>query len=154
MACIACLLIPRAALCQLLAFSPAHISEYLHCTSRYVTAVFSFLSLFFFPSKDEKLQVVLGHFQKDFEGGVSAENLGKSMYHRSMVNIAKKTALNWSPYFDIYDFGFKFPQGPSLVVMVHFYLPISGLLFGLIQGLHQKFSNAMHLDLQSIRYWR
>lgn len=26
--------------------------------------------------KDEKLQDVLGHFQKDFEGGVSAENLG------------------------------------------------------------------------------
>jgi len=25
---------------------------------------------------DEKLQDVLGHFQKDFEGGVSAENLG------------------------------------------------------------------------------
>ncbi|XP_028804115.1 uncharacterized protein LOC114759174 isoform X2 [Neltuma alba] len=25
---------------------------------------------------DEKIQVVLGHFQKDFEGGVSAENLG------------------------------------------------------------------------------
>ena len=28
--------------------------------------------------KDEKIQHVLGHFQKDFEGGVSAENLGKS----------------------------------------------------------------------------
>jgi hypothetical protein len=26
---------------------------------------------------DEKLENVLGHFQKDFEGGVSAENLGK-----------------------------------------------------------------------------
>lgn len=25
---------------------------------------------------DEKIQDVLGHFQKDFEGGVSAENLG------------------------------------------------------------------------------
>ncbi|KAK8540920.1 hypothetical protein V6N13_060971 [Hibiscus sabdariffa] len=25
---------------------------------------------------DEKIQNVLGHFQKDFEGGVSAENLG------------------------------------------------------------------------------
>ncbi|OVA04331.1 zinc finger protein [Macleaya cordata] len=25
---------------------------------------------------DEKIQVILGHFQKDFEGGVSAENLG------------------------------------------------------------------------------
>ncbi|CAK7348262.1 unnamed protein product [Dovyalis caffra] len=31
---------------------------------------------------DEKLQDVLGHFQKDFEGGVSAENLGESMYLR------------------------------------------------------------------------
>ena len=27
--------------------------------------------------KDEKIKNVLGHFQKDFEGGVSAENLGK-----------------------------------------------------------------------------
>lgn len=30
-----------------------------------------------FSLKDEKLEHVLGHFQKDFEGGVSAENLGK-----------------------------------------------------------------------------
>ncbi|XP_018492368.1 cysteine-tryptophan domain-containing zinc finger protein 3 isoform X1 [Raphanus sativus] len=43
---------------------------------------------------DEKLENVLGHFQKDFEGGVSAENLGSkyggygsflSMYQRSPV---------------------------------------------------------------------
>ena len=27
--------------------------------------------------KGVKLQDVLGHFQKDFEGGVSAENLGR-----------------------------------------------------------------------------
>lgn len=27
--------------------------------------------------QDERLQNVLGHFQKDFEGGVLAENLGK-----------------------------------------------------------------------------
>ena len=27
--------------------------------------------------KDEKIKNVLGHFQQDFEGGVSAENLGK-----------------------------------------------------------------------------
>ncbi|RZC51940.1 hypothetical protein C5167_020360 [Papaver somniferum] len=26
---------------------------------------------------DDKVRDVLGHFQKDFEGGVSAENLGK-----------------------------------------------------------------------------
>lgn len=26
---------------------------------------------------DERIQHALGHFQKDFEGGVSAENLGK-----------------------------------------------------------------------------
>ena len=30
--------------------------------------------------KDEKLENVLGHFQKDFEGGVSAENLGKRSF--------------------------------------------------------------------------
>lgn len=28
---------------------------------------------------DEKLQDVLGHFQKDFEDGVSSENLGITM---------------------------------------------------------------------------
>lgn len=28
--------------------------------------------------QDEKIQDVLGHFQKDFEAGVSAENLGKA----------------------------------------------------------------------------
>ena len=28
--------------------------------------------------KDEKLQNVLGHLKKDFEGGVSSENLGES----------------------------------------------------------------------------
>lgn len=27
--------------------------------------------------QDEKIRDILGHFQKDFEGGVSAENLGK-----------------------------------------------------------------------------
>lgn len=27
--------------------------------------------------QDERLQNVLGHFQKDFEGGVLAENMGK-----------------------------------------------------------------------------
>lgn len=32
---------------------------------------------FLYCLKDDKLQDVLGHFQKDFEGGVSAENLGK-----------------------------------------------------------------------------
>jgi hypothetical protein len=29
--------------------------------------------------QDEKLQDVLGHFQKDFEGGVSVENLGEEV---------------------------------------------------------------------------
>lgn len=32
------------------------------------------------PSQDERIQHVLGHFQKDFEGGVSAENLGKFVH--------------------------------------------------------------------------
>ncbi|KAG7591006.1 hypothetical protein ISN45_Aa01g000810 [Arabidopsis thaliana x Arabidopsis arenosa] len=49
---------------------------------------------------DEKLENVLGHFQKDFEGGVSAENLGAkfggygsflSMYQRSPVCSRSKT---------------------------------------------------------------
>lgn len=37
----------------------------------------SIMTLSFIFLKDEKLQSVLGHFQKDFEGGVSAENLGE-----------------------------------------------------------------------------
>jgi hypothetical protein len=50
---------------------------------------------------DEKLENVLGHFQKDFEGGVSAENLGAkfggygsflSMYQRSPVCSRPKTS--------------------------------------------------------------
>lgn len=32
-----------------------------------------------------KIQHVLGHFQKDFEGGVSAENLGKLKQSRKMA---------------------------------------------------------------------
>jgi hypothetical protein len=32
--------------------------------------------------QDEKLQDVLGHFQKDFEGGVSAENLGGELLYQ------------------------------------------------------------------------
>lgn len=35
--------------------------------------------------KDERIQHVLGHFQKDFEGGVSAENLGK--WHTKSHNL-------------------------------------------------------------------
>lgn len=34
----------------------------------------------FIPHQDEKIQNFLGHFQKDFEGGVSAENLGKFVH--------------------------------------------------------------------------
>lgn len=39
--------------------------------------------IFLYICKGEKLQNVLGHFQKDFEGGVSAENLGKWIKFRS-----------------------------------------------------------------------
>lgn len=39
---------------------------------------YQLLCFLLFSLKDEKLENVLGHFQKDFEGGVSAENLGKS----------------------------------------------------------------------------
>lgn len=39
-----------------------------------ISMIYSWIS---FLPKDEKIQDVLGHFQKDFEGGVSAENLGK-----------------------------------------------------------------------------
>lgn len=54
-------------------FSLFHFFFFVHC----ITCNFFFL-------KDEKLQNVLGHFQKDFEGGVSAENLGKSRSSRTM----------------------------------------------------------------------
>jgi hypothetical protein len=36
--------------------------------------------------QDDKIQDVLGHFQKDFEGGVSAENLGK-FFIRATIHI-------------------------------------------------------------------
>uniref|UniRef100_A0A2P2MAH0 Uncharacterized protein LOC8287159 n=1 Tax=Rhizophora mucronata TaxID=61149 RepID=A0A2P2MAH0_RHIMU len=36
---------------------------------------------------DEKLRDVLGHFQEDFEGGVSAENLGNSKQNTVVVVI-------------------------------------------------------------------
>lgn len=42
-----------------------------------MATLFQFLIyLFSYSVKDEKLHNVLGHFQRDFEGGVSAENLG------------------------------------------------------------------------------
>lgn len=34
----------------------------------------------FYVLKDEKIKNVLGHVQKVFEGGVSAENLGKWLF--------------------------------------------------------------------------
>lgn len=49
-----------------------------------MVALFIFV-LFFFVCKDEKLQDVLGHFQKDFEGGLTAENLGKSKHGRNKI---------------------------------------------------------------------
>ena len=40
----------------------------------FITKILGLINCFL---KDEKIQHFLGHFQKDFEGGVSAENLGK-----------------------------------------------------------------------------
>lgn len=37
-----------------------------------------FILIYFYILQDEKLQNVLGHFQKEFEAGVSAENLGRA----------------------------------------------------------------------------
>lgn len=47
-----------------------------HFSFLYAFVLF-FTELAFISYQDEKLKDVLGHFQKDFEGGVSAENLGK-----------------------------------------------------------------------------
>lgn len=60
----------------------------------------------FFFSQDEKIQHVLGHFQKDFEGGVSAENLGKELVvavlvafvHSISVILSGKNFLTGSKY--------------------------------------------------------
>jgi hypothetical protein len=52
-------------------FSPYSIPIIRFCSNSCL-----FLHLF----QDEKLQDVLGHFQKDFEGGVSAENLGEEVF--------------------------------------------------------------------------
>lgn len=48
--------------------------------------LFYVLILAFCSLKDEKLQNVLGHFQKDFEGGFSAENLGKSPLMKLLIS--------------------------------------------------------------------
>ncbi|KAG2260457.1 hypothetical protein Bca52824_079751 [Brassica carinata] len=66
-------------------------SDFEESTHSYVSCVDPDVALSYI---DEKLENVLGHFQKDFEGGVSAENLGAkyggygsflSMYQRSPV---------------------------------------------------------------------
>lgn len=44
-----------------------------------------------------KIQHVLGHFQKDFEGGVSAENLGKLKHSRNMAFLCSCGTLDF-PY--------------------------------------------------------
>ena len=43
--------------------------------------IFILASLIVVILKDEKIQNVLGHCQKDFEGGFTAENLGKLLDH-------------------------------------------------------------------------
>ncbi|CBI36809.3 unnamed protein product, partial [Vitis vinifera] len=46
---------------------------------------------------DERLQDVLGHYQKDFEGGVSAENLGaKFGGYGSFLPTYQRSPLMWS----------------------------------------------------------
>lgn len=57
-------------------------AAYLHLclnsfVSNYFTAFLSKNCCIWF--QDEKLQHVLGHFQKEFEGEVSVENLGKEL---------------------------------------------------------------------------
>ncbi|GJV45851.1 peroxisome biogenesis protein 6 [Tanacetum coccineum] len=72
---------------------------YMHCNfclDGYFLVLMSLLLLGSF--KDDKLQYVLGNFQKDFEGGVSYENLGTKFggygtflptYHSQMVKSLK-----------------------------------------------------------------
>lgn len=45
--------------------------------------------------QDEKLQNILGHFQKEFEGGVSAENLGKGTKAVSHLLRGATVVLNY-----------------------------------------------------------
>lgn len=66
-----------------------HITEtnlnsaaYLHVSLNYSVFI-NYFTAFLFKKcciwlQDEKLQHILGHFQKEFEGEVSVENLGKS----------------------------------------------------------------------------
>lgn len=55
------------------------VLEYIpyHTTNQFCSNISLYSMGFMF--QDEKLQDVLGHFQKDFEAGVSAENLGEHM---------------------------------------------------------------------------
>lgn len=54
-----------------------------------------------FLFKDEKIQDVLGHFQKDFEGGVTAENLGEWVKMEIMrvgsieVSVCERQMILW-----------------------------------------------------------
>lgn len=61
-------------------------SSALICSLLPTSFGFHVLMLTFCLLKDEKLQNVLGHFQKDFEGGVSAENLGKSPLMKLLIS--------------------------------------------------------------------
>ncbi|CAL5426372.1 unnamed protein product [Camellia sinensis] len=45
-------------------------------------------------------------------------------------------------------------KGQNLVVMVHFYPPISALLFGLVQYLHQKIITTARPNPQTFCTWR
>lgn len=77
-----------------------YICQVQSSSSRQVITTFSFELL-----KDEKLQDVLGHFQKDFEGGVSAENLGKLKQQKYILEHP------FSPCLILIILGFTFQTG-------------------------------------------
>ncbi|XP_047946118.1 uncharacterized protein LOC125192554 isoform X3 [Salvia hispanica] len=98
----------------------------------------------------EKVQSILGHLQKDFEGGVCAENLDYLLHTAALF---LQVILTVGGLFLLH---FKFcstvgdglMQGQNLVGMVLFYPLINGLLqFGRSQNLHKEFKIPTCLDL-------
>jgi len=98
---------------------------------------FGFALLFIL--KDHKLQNILGHFQKDFEGDFSAENLGMFMRgsnsSSSFGSQSVKLVLSISL------------QGRNLVAMALSCQLINVPLFGLIQRHLQNLRALQGLDL-------
>lgn len=79
-----------------------------------------------FPLKDERIEHALGHFQKDFEGGVCADNLGEwHIRNHKLCRGMKVLSLHIQKCWHLIR---NFFQVPNLVAMVLSCLPMNVLL--------------------------